>query len=73
MCLAVPMKLTSVDGVNAVADLDGVTRNVRVDMLDTPAVGDFVLVHAGLAIARIDENEAMETLSLLRSLSADEI
>ena len=72
MCLAVPMQITHIDGQVAIADLSGVTRKVRIDLLDDAAVGDFVLVHAGLAIAKVDAHEAEETLALLRGLT-DEV
>ncbi len=71
MCLAIPMKIVQVDGVQAVAEVDGVSRRVRLDLLPDAGLGDYVLIHAGLAIAKVDEASAEETLSLLRSL-ADE-
>jgi hydrogenase expression/formation protein HypC len=52
--------------------VDGVARRVRLDLLPEVELGDYVLVHAGLAIARVNAAEAEETLSLLRKL-ADEI
>ena len=72
MCLAIPMRIVSMDGVTAVAEVDGVARKVRLDLLPEAALGDYVLIHAGLAIARVDAAQAEETLSLLRSL-ADEV
>ena len=72
MCLAIPMRIVEIEGVTGVADVDGVSRKVRLDLLPEVFLGDYVLVHAGLAIARVDAVEAEETLSLLRKL-ADEI
>ena len=72
MCLAIPMQIIEIEGWAGVAEVDGVTRKVRLDLLPEVNLGDFVLVHAGLAIARVDAGEAEETLSLLRSL-ADEV
>ena len=66
MCLAVPMRITELDGTAAVAEVDGITRSIRVDLLPDVSLGDYVLVHAGLAIARVDEEDAQATLSLLR-------
>jgi hydrogenase expression/formation protein HypC len=66
------MRLVKIDGFTAVAEVDGVSRQVRLDLLPEAAVGDYVLIHAGLAIARVDAEHAEETLSLLRSL-ADEV
>ncbi len=70
MCLAVPMRIIDIDGRAANVDSGGVRRKVRIDLLDGLSVGDYVLIHAGLAIARLDEKEAEETLSLLREVGA---
>ena len=72
MCLAIPMRITQISGPAAVVEIDGITRNIRVDLLDSAGLGDYVLVHAGVAIALVDEAEALETLSLLRGL-CDEV
>ncbi len=72
MCLAIPMRLIEINGAAGVAEVDGVSRQVRLDLLPEAALGDYVLIHAGLAIARVDPEYAQETLSLLRSL-ADEV
>ena len=65
MCLGVPMKLTSVEGREGKAVLDGVSRRVGLDLVPTAQVGDYVIVHAGYAIQILDEAEAKETLDLL--------
>ncbi len=72
MCLAIPMRIVEIDGFRAVAEVDGVRREARLDLLPEVAMGDYVLVHAGLAIAAVDPQDAEETLSFLRQL-ADEI
>jgi hydrogenase expression/formation protein HypC len=72
MCLAIPMRLIQIDGTIAVAEVDGVTRQVRLDLLPEAVLGDYVLIHAGLAIARVDAEHAEETLSLIRNL-VDEV
>ena len=72
MCLAIPMKVIDINGSLATAEVDGVTRQARLDLLPEVALGDYVLIHAGLAIARVDPEDAAETLDLLRKL-ADEI
>lgn len=67
MCLAVPMQIVSIEGDNMVAEIDGVRREASLMMLNEKvAVGDFVLIHAGFAISRLDEEEAVETLDLMR-------
>ena len=66
MCLAIPMKLISLDGREGTAEVSGVTRKVRLDLLPDAVIGDFLIVHAGYAIQRLDEAEAnviLETLS----------
>ena len=68
MCLAVPMKLVNKEGNVGVAELSGVKREVRLDVLPDAKVGDFVIIHAGFAIQRLDEEEAQETLSLFREM-----
>ena len=72
MCLAIPMRLIEIAGTAGVAEVDGVSRQVRLDLLPEVSLGDYVLIHAGLAIARVDPDYAQETLALLRSL-ADEV
>ena len=72
MCLAIPMRLIEIDGSAGVAEVDGVTRQVRLDLLPEVVLGDYILIHAGLAIARVDPDSAQETLALLRTL-ADEV
>lgn len=68
MCLAIPMRITELDGVLATAEAEGTTRGVRLDLLPDVRVGDYVLVHAGLAIATVDAAEAAEALALLKRL-----
>ena len=71
MCLAVPMTLIEVgpDGAGVVA-LEGVRREVRLDLLEAPAVGDVVIVHAGYAIETLDPAEAEARLALFADLAA---
>jgi hydrogenase expression/formation protein HypC len=75
MCLAVPGKvLESTDvGLNRIAKVQfgGVTRNVYLDLLPEAGVGDYVLVHVGFAISKIDEAEAHRTYALLEELGAN--
>ena len=67
MCLGIPMQIREVDGNVATAVLSGTTRRVYLDVLDTEVgAGDYVIVHAGFAIHKIDEKEAKETLNLFR-------
>ncbi|RJR28163.1 MAG: HypC/HybG/HupF family hydrogenase formation chaperone [Candidatus Latescibacterota bacterium] len=66
MCLGIPMRIVSRDGNDAVAESSSVRKQVRLDLLEGAGVGDYVLIHAGYAIERIDEREALETLDLIR-------
>lgn len=68
MCLAVPMKIVELNGTDAVAEQEGVRRRVRVDFIPDLALGEYVLVHAGIAIERVNEEEARENLRSLREL-----
>lgn len=70
MCLAVPMRIVSINGVEAEVELEGVRRRARLDVLPEARVGDYVLIHAGMAIARVDEAEARQTLDLLREYAS---
>lgn len=65
MCLAIPMRIVERAGTDAVAESGGVRKNVRLDLVDA-AVGEYVLIHAGYAIERVEEAEALETLDLIR-------
>ncbi len=71
MCLAVPMQLEAVEGPQGTARSGGVTLQVRLDLLPDAGPGDWVLVHAGYAIAALDEDEAAETLRLLQQVAAE--
>ena len=62
MCLAVPLRLIEIDGKKAVGEALGVRRELRVDFIKEPKVGDYVMVHAGFAIERLPERQALEDL-----------
>lgn len=66
MCLAIPSKITHIDGQNATIDVTGVQREVSLMLLENAQVGEYVIVHAGFAIQKLDEASALETLDLLR-------
>lgn len=73
MCVGVPMQVISIDGSDAVAEIDGVRRQASlILMTDEVRVGDFIIVHAGFAIARLDEDEARQTLAMMREIFAEE-
>jgi len=64
------MQIVQINGLNAEVEVDGVRRKVRLDLLPNAQLGDYVLVHAGMAIALMDEQEAQNTLSLLKEYLA---
>ena len=66
MCLAIPSKIIKIEDNAATIDVEGVQRKVSLLLLEDAMVGEYVIVHAGFAIQRIDEAAAMETLNLLR-------
>jgi len=68
MCLAVPMKITGVEGEKARALISGLEKEIDVRFLDNPAAGDYVIVHAGFAIEKLDPVEARKTLVLFRQI-----
>ncbi len=73
MCLAIPGKIVEiVDEENHIAKIEigGVRRGVNIGMLDDVGIGDYVLVHVGFAMSKIDEKQAQETLQILRELGA---
>ncbi len=71
MCLAIPSRIVEInkDGLGII-DVDGVIRKVSLLLLDEAKVGDYVIVHAGFALHKIDEEAAMESLNLLREALA---
>ncbi|OIP96421.1 hypothetical protein AUK40_05045 [Candidatus Wirthbacteria bacterium CG2_30_54_11] len=68
MCLAIPMQVKSLEGKNAVVEVEGVERDADVSFLEPLMVGDYVIVHAGFAIQKLDEVEALKTLELFKEL-----
>ena len=71
MCLAVPARVVAIDDDQmATVELAEVTRKVALDLVPETKVGDYVIVHVGFAIQRLDEIEARKTLSLLDELAA---
>ena len=70
MCLAIPSKIIRIDGDMGTVDVDGVKRDVSLLMIEEPRLGEYVIVHAGFAIHRIDETVAMESLQILKETLA---
>ncbi|MBQ2072741.1 MAG: HypC/HybG/HupF family hydrogenase formation chaperone [Oscillospiraceae bacterium] len=68
MCLAVPLRLIEINGNDAVGEAMGMRRAVRVDFIPEPKLGDYVMVHAGFAIERLEEAQALEDLETWEEL-----
>ena len=62
MCLAIPFQLVEINGSVAVGEALGMRRDIRVDFIPEPKIGDYVIVHAGFAIERLGETQALEDL-----------
>ena len=73
MCLGIPARILNVDENNQ-GEVDYLGTRVKAGfmLLESPKVGDWVIIHSGFAISRLDENEAQETLSLLREIAESE-
>ncbi|MFZ5569301.1 MAG: HypC/HybG/HupF family hydrogenase formation chaperone [Thermodesulfobacteriota bacterium] len=70
MCLAIPSRIIRIDNDMGTVDVDGVKREVSLLMIEDPRIGDYVIVHAGFAIHKIDELAAYETLQILKETLA---
>ena len=68
MCLAIPMKIKKIQGEFAKVDAAGLTRTVNIQMLPGLKTGDYVLVHAGFAIQKVDTQKAKETLEFINAI-----
>jgi len=70
MCLAVPSKIIEINDQVAKVDVDGVIRETSIMLMDDVKIGDYVIVHAGFAINKIDEEAALQTLEDMRTILA---
>lgn len=68
MCLAIPMKILKIEGDRAIVSAGRVERRIGINFLSNPRIGDYVMVHAGFAIEKLDPKKAEETLKLLESI-----
>lgn len=70
MCLAIPSRIIRIENNVGIVDVDGIQRKASLLLLEGAEVGDYVIVHAGFAIHRIDETEALESLKVLREAAS---
>jgi hydrogenase expression/formation protein HypC len=66
MCLAIPVKITKVEGSTAEGEIGSVKRQIDISLVGDVKPGDYVILHAGFAIEKIDEEEAKKTLDLMQ-------
>ena len=72
MCHALPVRIVALTGPDtAKVSLNGIIKEVSVALIDDPKPGEYVVLHVGYALARIDEAEAQRTLALLAAEGAD--
>ena len=69
MCLAIPMRITAIDGPAATIEAEGLVQQTNLMLVPQAVVGDYVLVHAGFAIAVLDSDDAAERLSLFEEIA----
>ena len=67
MCLSVPARIIRIDGTRATVDVRGNETTADVRLIESPQIGDFVLVHAGFAIEKLQPQEAQEILELFEN------
>ena len=71
MCLAIPARVVEISaGDNAVVDLGGVRKDISLALVDGVQVGDYVIVHVGYALNKLDAEEAEKTLALFAEMGA---
>jgi hydrogenase expression/formation protein HypC len=68
MCLSTPAKIINIDGIIADVSVGGVLFKAGLQLVENVGVGDWVLLHTGFAIRKLDEAEALETLKMLREI-----
>jgi hydrogenase expression/formation protein HypC len=68
MCLGIPAKIVKIEGSIADVEVGKIKKKACLDLIENPKVGDYVILHAGFAIQKLDEDAACETLSLIEEL-----
>ena len=66
MCLAIPLRIIELSGVDGVGEAGGLRRAIRLDFINQPKVGDYVMVHAGFAFEKLDEVQALANLRAIQ-------
>ena len=68
MCLGIPMKVVKIDGDEGVVESGGLRKKANFSLMKSAKPGDYILLHAGFAIEKINEKEARKTLKALKSI-----
>ena len=68
MCLAIPMKVEKIEDDYAIVSLGNVKRKVNISLIENVKKGDYLIVHAGFAIEKLDKKEAKKTLDILKEI-----
>ena len=69
MCLAIPLKIAEINGKDGIGEANGLRRKIRLDFIREPKVGDYVIVHAGFAMERMSEKQALENLQAIQEVA----
>lgn len=73
MCLAVPVQVVMLlENGRAMIEIGGVRKEISVELLDEISIGDYVIVHVGYALSRLDEEEALRTIALFSEMDREE-
>jgi len=67
VCYAIPGKIVKINGDYAVIDYGGVTKSANLSLLDNPGLGDYILIHAGFAIEKLDQQSAEESIKIIEN------
>ena len=70
MCLSIPAQIVSVDGDFAIVSVGGTKYRAGIQLISNPEIGDYVLLHAGFAIQKISDKEALETIHLINEMNS---
>ncbi len=69
MCLAIPLKIVEINGKEAIGEIEGVTRKIRIDFIENLKIEDYCIVHAGFAIEKLAEEQALENIRIIKEVT----
>lgn len=72
MCLSIPAQILSIEGNMAKVSVNGAITDASLELIENPAVGDYVLLHTGFALEKISAKDAAETLGYLKELEENQ-